>query len=198
MLTRFSGRPALPPSVSRKARPTVCVLTPPVPSPVHRAGHATDSVVPVCTAPQLHRRPLPTSFLDGEVDEPQTSTSTISESTFQPLRRVTLRAEHVNCVITAVGEFFLVRQNAKDSAQERIACQGSVTLPKGASEESFSVGKQRFENGHVVEAEVTWGPSAQPLAKLKICSPCLAAARFDWCKVAADKLLLFIAIDLPI
>lgn len=183
MLTQFTTRAPFPPSSPTRLRPTTCVLTPSAPSHTHRSGHAAEVHIPAYPTPALHRLPLPTSFLDGRSDESGISTSTESERTNGCVRRLTLTGEHVGCIVTAAGEFFLVRQNTKASAKERIACQGSVTLPRGASEDTFSVGRQRFENGRVVEAEITWGPPSQPLARLMIYSPSPAAAKFDWCKV---------------
>jgi hypothetical protein len=99
--------------------------------------------------------------------------------------RVRLAGQGVACTVTASGDWFLVRA-AAGGAKERIAAHGSITLPKGVSEQSFRVENQVFDGAHTLEGVVTWGPPAQPLARLRILGHRLAAAAFDWCKVRGN------------
>ena len=97
--------------------------------------------------------------------------------------RINLAGQGVACTVTAAGDWFLIREAVAGGAKERIAAHGSITLPKGGSEQSFRVENQVFHGAHTLEAVVTWGPPAQPLARLRIMGHRVAAAAFDWCKV---------------
>ena len=184
MLTRFTTRTTpVPPCAPRQShrRPVVCAYAPN--APVSPVSHRLEP--PEADAPSVLRLPLPPSFLDVGHDAEQASTSAASNSTSKRVARLTLTGEQVSCVVTAAGEFFLLRNKAGSRGRESIAGHGSVTLPSGAAEEIFCVTRQLFDGDKVLEAEVTWGPPSRPLAMLRILCSSVAASKFSWCTVSS-------------
>lgn len=184
MLTRFTTRPtsALPCAPRLSHRRLICCAYAPN-APVSPVSHRLEP--PESDAPAVLRLPLPPSFLDVGHDAEQASTSAPSDSTTRKAARLTLTGEQVSCVVTAAGEFFLLRNKSGSRGRESIAGHGSVTLPSGAAEETFCVTRQLFDGDKVLEAEITWGPPSQPLAKLRILCSSVAASKFSWCKVGS-------------
>lgn len=183
MLTRFTTRPGPAPLCSPHSpnrRLTSCAYAPN--APVSPASHRFERPAP--DAPALLRLPLPPTFLDGRSNVEQASTSAAEEiHKTQRTARLTLAGDEVSCVVTAAGEFFLLRSRSGSRGKESIAGHGSVTLPSGVSEDTFCVRRQLFDGDKVLEAEVTWGPPAAPLARLRILSSSVGASKFSWCKV---------------
>ncbi len=184
MLSQYSTRlTSAPPCASRLShRRLICCAYAPN-APVSPVSHRLEP--PGADAPAVLRLPLPPSFLDVGQDAEQASTSAASDSTTKKAARLTLAGEHVSCVVTAAGEFFLLKSKSGSRNRENIAGHGSVGLPTGASEESFCITRQLFDGDKVLEAEVTWGPPSQPLARLRIMCSSVAASNFSWCKVSS-------------
>lgn len=176
LLARICPLPSL--RVRRVAIQSAYVHSPAVLPPLSPRGTEQDGTSSSLPSHGRIRTPQEGSGLDSSTAQPSLP------STQKPFSRLHLESEGAEgLTLTAAGEFFLVRQSQQGRKQESIVSHGSVTLPVGAGPETFTVLRQVFEGQKVVEAHVTWGPSAAPVARMFIYSSKAASSRYEWCKV---------------